>query len=553
MVERSATSNKEWTRRGFIAGVGSTIAGAGLTTTALPAGAETIATDGSEFTGRRADLVQRRNDATAFHLGRPEPVLATNGDEERYGGGIASFTKTLPHNDLGEVDPAAFSAMTAAISSGRKADFDRIPDGLGAKLANPRAAHCFSMSGGDAHLIDMPAIHSLRSARQASEAAEVYWMAACRDVNFADFNGHPTTNRAIDDLNRYSDFTAPRSNGRIDSSTLFRGQTPGDLTGPYVSQFLLADIGYGNRTNRQTAMTPRPYEDFMGDYESWLHIQNGGAPQGKVRFLGPERYIRTPRELGEYVHRDYSYQAYLNAALICSGYGPAAVDTNPYTDSRREGAFLTFGGADHLDLVARGAAVGLRPAWFHKWLVHRKIRPEGFGGRVHNHLVGAASYDLHPEFLESPVLDHQFRINGTYLLSQAYPEGSPTHPSYPAGHATIAGACVTVLKAIFDEDFEIPRAVVPSRDGSWLEDYRGPGLTLGGELNKLASNIALARNHAGVHWRADGDDGLVVGEEAALSLLQDHLREVIEDDGAYMLTKFSGERVLVTADAISSV
>ena len=35
----------------------------------------------------------------------------------------------------------------------------------------------------------------------------------------------------------------------------------------------------------------------------------------------------------------------------------------------------------------------------------------------------------------------------TYLLGLTYPEGSPLHPSYPSGHATLAGACITVIKA----------------------------------------------------------------------------------------------------------
>lgn len=40
---------------------------------------------------------------------------------------------------------------------------------------------------------------------------------------------------------------------------------------------------------------------------------------------------------------------------------------------------------------------------------------------------------------------------GTYFLPMAFPEGSPTHPSYGSGHATVAGACTTILKAFFDE------------------------------------------------------------------------------------------------------
>lgn len=32
----------------------------------------------------------------------------------------------------------------------------------------------------------------------------------------------------------------------------------------------------------------------------------------------------------------------------------------------------------------------------------------------------------------------------------AFQEGSPMHPSYGAGHATVAGACVTILRPFFD-------------------------------------------------------------------------------------------------------
>ena len=73
----------------------------------------------------------------------------------------------------------------------------------------------------------------------------------------------------------------------------------------------------------------------------------------------------------------------------------------------------------------------------------------------------------------------------------AFVEGCPMHPSYGAGHATVAGASVTMLKALFDESFPITNPVVPSPDGQTLIPYTGSDankLTLGGELNKLAAN-----------------------------------------------------------------
>ncbi len=57
--------------------------------------------------------------------------------------------------------------------------------------------------------------------------------------------------------------------------------------------------------------------------------------------------------------------------------------------------------------------------------------------------------------------------------------------------------CVTILKAWFDENAPITNPVVASDDGLSLVPYTGGDagrLTVGGELNKVASNIAIARN-----------------------------------------------------------
>jgi hypothetical protein len=51
-----------------------------------------------------------------------------------------------------------------------------------------------------------------------------------------------------------------------------------------------------------------------------------------------------------------------------------------------------------------------------------------------------------------------------------------------------------------------------------LEDYTGRGrnnLTVRGELNKLAANIAIGRNMAGVHYRSGYMESLRLGEQIA--------------------------------------
>jgi hypothetical protein len=167
--------------------------------------------------------------------------------------------------------------------------------------------------------------------------------------------------------------------------------------------------------------------------------------------------------------------------LILLGFGSAAMDpANPYLTSATQCGFSTFGPPHILDSTARAARAAVEAVWYQKWLVHRRLRPEEFGGRVHNHLTGAASYPIHSDLLHPDAVSRIFKTFGSYLLPIAYPEGYPTHPSYRAGHPTIAAAGVTMLKAFFHESFVIPNPVQASADGLSLISYSGPALTVGG-------------------------------------------------------------------------
>jgi hypothetical protein len=148
----------------------------------------------------------------------------------------------------------------------------------------------------------------------------------------------------------------------------------------------------------------------------------------------------------------------------------------------------------------------------------------------------------------------------------AFPEGSPTHPSYGAGHATVAGACVTVLKALFDGDTPIqpllqaasggPAAlmghwdvVVPDASGTDFVAYgssaQAARMTVGGELDKLAGNIGIARNFAGVHWRSDDIESLKLGEQVALEFLRETVM-TYNEDAYFRLKLFDGTVVTIT-------
>ena len=80
-----------------------------------------------------------------------------------------------------------------------------------------------------------------------------------------------------------------------------------------------------------------------------------------------------------------------------------------------------------------------------------------------------------------------------------------------------------------------------------MERWRGADLTLGNEIDKLASNIALGRDAAGVHYRSDSVRGLFVGEQQALGLLRDYSRTYNERFDGFVVKKFSGEKVKIVS------
>lgn len=542
------TSDANENRRDFLRKIGgaavSTVAvgTVGLPALAVAADEKTGADDFEKQSGglTRADICKQiRIDAAQSQFNEPGAVQTPNGDETTYPNRIGNFSKALPHNGLGEVDPNAYNALLNAVTTGLFADYAAIPLGGTVKLANPQAALAFPMEGADGAHLKCPAPPALSSLLEAAEMAEVYWHALTRDVPFSQYAENSLVTRAIRDLRRFPTFR------RSTETTIFRGETPGDTIGPYVSQFLYKPIPHGAMTIDQRYRVPMPGEDRMTGYVEWANIQNGLAPSSPLSYDPTPRYIRNGRDLGEYVHQDFTYQAFLNAGLILLSFGGGALsDTNPYKTVQNQGGFIQFGAAHVLDMVARAANAALKAAWYQKWNVHRRLRPEEFGGLVHKHLTGIASYPAVQPVLQSAAVREVFNLYGTYLLPMAFPEGCPTHPAYPAGHATISGACATILKAFFKESFVIPSPVEASPDGLSLNPYGGQ-LLIGNELNKLAANISLGRDMAGVHWRSDGIEGILLGEKVAIQILKDYRQTYNETFGGFSFTRFNGSGVTI--------
>jgi hypothetical protein len=503
--------------------------------------------DGDQSRRERAFRIRLR--AANAERNVPVPPQIDNGDEGLYPSRIGNFSKGLPHNGKGEVDPTAYGALLTAVASGEPEDFAKIPLGGTIKLANPQAGLAFTLEGTDSGQVTSPPAPRLSSAERAGEMVENYWMALAREIPFSKYGDEPVTTGAITDFNKLSDFTGPKVNGQVTPGTLFRGTTPGELIGPYISQFLLLPVGFGALSPlAQKYDTYATGVDYLTDVTSFLACQNGKGPF--TQNLIPGGYIKNGRDLGAYVKVDAVGQANFIAALwmLAPANKVPFNPGNPYLTSANQANGLTFGNQHILTLLNEVSIVALRACFYQKWFVHRHVRPEEYGGLVHNVLTGAANYPIGSDLLNSQAVKSVFSKYGTYLLPAAYPEGCPQHPSYPEAHGTVAGAGVTVLKAFFDESFVIPNPKVASDDGQSLLPYTGSDageITIGGELNKVANNVALGRDIASVHWRSDGYQALLLGEAVAISILRDQRRTFNEPFEGFTFTKFDGTRITV--------
>lgn len=523
----------------------------------------------------REQTAQRAFDRTHFpQLPSGEEGAYVYNGELSYAG---SFTKGLPHDDqTGLASPAAFRDLVHAITTTRDDDFSLVPFGARNPITgesdpvnqrpwvNPTAGASFDMEGPDAGALSIPPAPALTSAEVAAEMAELYWMALLRDLKFSDIEaGGPTVVTAVDSLNEFDWFQgnagtpigADRKRPPVTPESLFRGVNAGDEAGPYVSQFLvmgtntlpnrgqppvLADfqdgrIAYGAITIDQRVRPAKAGVDYMTSFDDWRKIQDGEKPATTDQFETTPRFITTPRDLATYVHFDALYEAYLNACLILLEIGAAPNSGLPFEPgaSRQEG-FGTFGGAHALSLVTEVATRALKCIWRQKWMVHRRARPEAVGGLLECHRMKPGGPQSPVPFIEpladlledAGVLPAVLAAKGSHLLPMAFPEGSPMHPSYGAGHATVAGACVTILKALFDETHPLPFAfrANPADNGATLEDVTGSlseALTVGGELNKLCSNISIGRDMAGVHYFTDYIESIRLGEQVACGILEE--------------------------------
>ena len=367
---------------------------------------------------------------------------------------------------------------------------------------------------------------------------------------------------------------------------------------------------YGGKPSSESGKTGR---DYLTEHVSWNARQRGWTPRPAIsNTLNPNfdtelRLIRAARDGGEYVHADVVFQEFFDACFILLT--PPSPRTPPpglprdsiyqdldptatalpyegglfdpkqtlapeiqYQFSQVEKGFVTLGNHDLKSMIGEVARRALLTVWYYKWNIHRRLRPEEFAGRMNQQLLfeaGPYPFYQNPAPSTSPITAQVFpyisNFNGSnpqdpeggttyspeagYLLPQQFPEGCSIHPSYGAGHATAAAACVTLLKAFFNDDLPLSslvytdpatgnqtagyfKPVQPSADGRTLEVYTGSDagqMTIASELNKLASNESLFRNLAGVHWRSDHTYSQLLGQAVAIYYLQDMVNTYSEE------------------------
>jgi hypothetical protein len=497
----------------------------------------------------------------------PPAINISNGDTARYRDKGGTFTKCLPHDSFGRVNPAAFEAFQTALTSGKFSDFENIPMGGTRTLNGPQGGLAFDLERLDSVQFGQPQVPpapATASDQNATELLEHYWASLLRDVAFTDYASHPLAAQAAAELGSLPTYLGPRNAaGQVTPELLFRGVFRGESLGPYVSQFFITPAAMGAQPMSQQMVSYLPNVDYGTDFASWLDMQNG-VDTGQRSQIDPQlRYRRNGRDLAAFTHVDVLYQAYFAAFLVLAGingnppgsFKPGGAPVNPgcpYVNSRTENGFGTFGLPDFAATLGEVATKALNAVWYQKWFVHLRPRPEAIGGLVHVIKTGQGNetdVTLSPVILNSQGLQQSFNKYGTWLLSQAFPEGSPTHPAYPTGHGTVAGACITVLKFFFDGSFVFPNPMVPTEDGLSLQPYTGPDegqLTVNGELAKLGHNVSFGHGiHAGIHWRSDTDTSLLLGEAVALSILQ-HKARTYNEPFTVHITKFDGSTATIS-------
>lgn len=616
---------------------------------------------------------QQNEDAPLFPLKSWEVLEGGYSDKLQT---VVGAHKGFDHDQYGELTPFGLENYKKWISALMEADLIKLEkiDGYRPSVtapANPvRQAGVLEIFSGHSFGptsvgITLPDAYPEFSNETAAELVENYCMNLCLDTPFSEYqkeidNPHSNLHIAKNILNhpkikQYSAH-APDLRKGYTSNTIFRGTYEGNVYGPYVSQFFLANINVGKISAAdvpiwkrvQKYIAPKPLLEISADSAiSWgftpgqaAALLNGLAKEeyksasNDTKSLKAEnlehKFIYSGRTLANYVSDDPRSQAIYDTSLILADwdvpYNPGLGSNrtlkkpNTYrnlipTDLNRspttaEALSVLFSSSTH--------TVG----YFWKYMTNRRVRAEANGLYVHNHLAGIKEYPWPTWFAEynnpegglKELWDAVANDNEAYrtkygslqeIASYTYHvqsrRGCPRHPSYPSVHACAIGGGIAALKVIyngetklsslpvfqiqdkgggvkgidsrianeediqFDVDFDLPNTPLgtpiyleANSDGTKLvvkkmTDIMKNNWTLNHEINKLASNVALARDWLGAHYRSDGMVTIPWAESVALRMFQDIISLSYDDnvvDGGLdaphvTITKYDGKKETV--------
>ena len=423
----------------------------------------------------------------------------------------AVFSKTLPHDSLGNVNEEVMYNLIADLI------FKTSSSLRGVIVPNPLKI----VSASDIHdttvflpdFFPFPPPPTISSDTVAYEMIELYAMSLMRDVPFNSYASYPGVDIIINELN------AVRGDlPEVTIDNLFKGN---NLPGPYVSQFLYRQVAFGTYALNPFFKSYLPGKDYVLTYPAMISLQNGIVTEA-LQFAVNPTLIWNLRSGITYFHRDEPIQLAIIAQLVLRQTNvPLSIKTNARSQDllnrTKQSLFNNFGTIDFQGMIGAVLHIAGTLCWYFKWNLFR-LRPEALSIIIDNYLNGnGPSYGISDAVFESKVLETSKAFFGTYLLSQGYPEGSPAHPSYPGGHAVFAGATLTILKAYYDNDFEID-AFEPNADGTALVPL-GYKVTIGDELDKLIINCGMFRCGAGIHYNSDCL-GAELGEAIAIKYLK---------------------------------
>ena len=223
-----------------------------------------------------------------------------------------------------------------------------------------------------------------------------------------------------------------------------------------------------------------PYKagvDYMTTMEAWEAVQEGKKPIEQLLTENSARTIQTGRDCARFVHDDNPFMFFASAIGTLLSEKVDHRLCSRQTQCPHLGRFASVGMPFLLGGIGEvGRRVGLI-SFREKWTLWTP-RPEQY-------CVDA----------------------GLGLLPQAYPEGSPMHPSRNAMHQIIYAAMGGYLKYIFNDLHVLPH-----------------GKTVGEEIDLFVANAGDWRMWSSVHYTSDNAPYIPRAEALGVKIAKEHLR-----------------------------